>query len=365
MIRTTLAQPRPTLVAFAIALLTGAGIMAGCPTESTQTDDNQNSGQSTSNANDNGQDDAQNDNDAAQNDTDDAQDDTSSALTVRMRAEFDGSSLTGKREPRQDACPQSGEQQDGPHLAAGLDCDGNGGAVQYITPSTFKVALKRLTFIAADNTAIDVVPDTGLLANAQVVDLTGEVTLAELGLAPGSYPTYEAEIYYFELTMPLYDANTDVTIRVYMSDDDFASEGNLGHHQGDITIVGSNGTELGFVVDGQRWEEAALQATRGTINGAAGSDTESGHLRGLFGDAAFWNQSELAQGATRDVFIWQRPLELELAADALNVTFSFDVRDTWFFEDFDSNQLFNPCDDLDGCGGAWAPLFAEPEVVIQ
>lgn len=362
MVRTTHALTRSAL-ALVAAALAAAGIIGGCPSESTpgQTDDNENGSQTAGNVNENEQDDAQNDNDDGQNDNDDA----SSALTVRMRAEFDSSTISGRRDPRQEACPGGGEQQDGPHLAAGLDCDGNGGVVRYITPSTFKVALKRLTFLTSDGTPVDVVPDTGLLANSEVVDLTGEVTLAELGLAPGSYPTYEAEIYYFELTMPLYDANTDVTIRVYMSDDDFASEGSLGHHQGDITIVGSTGAELGFVVDGQRWEDSALQATRGTINGAAGADAESGHLRGLFGDATFWSQSELVQGAARDIFIWQRPLGLVIAADALNVTFSFDVRDTWFFEDFDANELFNPCDDQDGCGGAWAPLFAEPEVVIQ
>jgi len=45
----------------------------------------------------------------------------------------------------------------------------------------------------------------------------------------------------------------------------------------------------------------------------------------------------------------------------------FNVKDSWFYEDFDDNQLFNPCDSSDACGSnaEWSPIFKAPDIIIQ
>ena len=214
---------------------------------------------------------------------------------------------------------------------------------------------------------VDIIADTGTLTGAEVLDLTAEVTLPVQELPVGEYPTYYAEIYYHELTMPLYDAGDPQVIRVYVSDDDFPAEGDLGHHQGDVTMLDASNNELGFVVGGDLWQLASLQAARGTINGAGGTDSETGHLRGLYGDQNLWNRPDLTQGSSQDIFILEGDLNLTVEETGGAVTFSFNVVDAWFFEDFDDDQLFNPCENSnqDGCGGEWSPVFNSPAVQIE
>jgi len=287
-------------------------------------------------------------------------------VSVSMKADYSGAQ-SGRSASLTDCPAVLPGDNDTPELAAGLDCDGDGGIVAYATPSTFKVALKRLTFIEQGGATVDVVPDSGTLAAAQVVDLTGEIELATDELVPGTYAAYEAEIYYIEIVMPLYDPGDPQTLRIYMSDDDFAAEGFLGHHQGDITLVSSAGEELGFVTTAQRWEIVTLLAQRGDTNGGGGTDPQTGHLRGLYGDTSLWDSQPLMQGSGQDTFIWRRPLGLTLAESDARVTFTFDASNVWFFEDYDADGRFNPCESLDGCaeGASWSPLIEAPTVQID
>lgn len=295
-------------------------------------------------------------------------DDGMAVVTVTLKASF-GADMAAKPKSisAKELCPAAPTAADSSMYQGEQDCDGDGGIIRYITPSVYKVAFKRLAFENADGDLVDVIADTGTLADAQVLDLTTEVTLSVLDFPVAEYPVYYAEIYYHELTMPLYDPVDPDTIRVYVSDDNFPGEGSLGHHQGDITLLDDDGNELGFVPAGNLWQIAFLQATRGSINGAGGVDSETGHLRGLYGDPDLWNRSEAMQGSNQDIFILEGDLDLVVQGTGSAVTFSFDVQDAWFFEDFDNDQWFNPCEGgtLDGCGGEWSPVFDDPVVVVE
>lgn len=262
-------------------------------------------------------------------------------------------------------CPVS-SAQDNPNYAAGLDCDGDGAPVAYLTPTAYRVAFKRLTFVHADLGEIDVIPDTGTLAAAEVHDLTQEITLDELDVPAGHFIHMEIELVYFELVLE--DGPAPRTIRIYLSDDDFPAEGNGGHHQGDITLIGEDGSELGFVGMAQPWTPGALLAERGDTQGGGGVDAETGHARGLFGDAGFWNRQELRQGPDQDVYLISQPISAFAEAGAATATLVFDVADSWFFEDFGNNGQFNPCvDDIEACaiGAGWGPLFYPPTVELD
>lgn len=293
-------------------------------------------------------------------------------VTVRIKAEFGLSNSVSARlvsalTERLQTCP-SGVAQDEPHFEAGLDCDLDGGIIRFVTPQSFKVAIKRLTFLRDDGESVVIVADTGTLSAANVYDLTSGVSVLSRALPVGEYPFAEAELYYYEIEMPVNSASDVRTLRVYLSDDDFISEGNRGHHQGDIVFIGSDGGELGWVGDGLLWDEEHLQSERGTINGAGGADPQSGHLRGLFGDETLWNQTLFMQGAERDVYIMRVPLDLLIEGGShKTATFTFNAEDSWFYEDFDGNEVFNPCIGSDACseGAAWAPLFPSPDIVIE
>lgn len=288
-------------------------------------------------------------------------------ISVSLMANFGQASGSKRINAAREACPSTVVPQDAPNYDAGQDCDQDGGVVQYVTPQTFKVAVKRLAFLTTDG-SYDLIADSGTLVDARVLDLTLPLTLDIQPPPDGAYPQFQAEIYYYEIAMPLYDANVLQTLRVYLSDDDFPAEGSRGHHQGDITLVGSDGAEIGFVRPGQRWMSDDVTQTRGDANGAGGTDPETGHLRGLFGDATLWNQAAFQQGSSADVYVMRGSLNLTVGSASQTVTFSFDVQDTWFYEDFNGNQLFDPCATApgDACaeGAAWAPLFNKPVVEV-
>jgi hypothetical protein len=307
---------------------------------------------------------------------------TQGTLTLRIAADYTtaGSSSTGQSGqgiPSDFVRPTSCQDAlpfDGPPYAAGLDCDGDGGVGQYVTPSVFKIALKRATLYAADGTTLDLVPDTGTLAKSQVIDLTAPVTLAAAEVPVATYTGMEVQVYYYELVMPLNDPPVDQHIRVYLSDDDFEAEGNLGHHQGDITMIDDDGNELGFVMGGSAWTAASVAPVRGEYsNGAGGVDPETGHARGMFGDATLWNSTPFMQGATQDICIFETGLNLELTSAGTTLTLLFSLADSWFYEDFNNNQTFDPCGTpglnvmMDGCseGAGWAPLLPYPEAVVE
>jgi hypothetical protein len=303
-------------------------------------------------------------------------------LTLRMAADYStpGSSSTGQSGqgiPLNFVRPTSCQELlpfDGPPYAAGLDCDGDGGVGRYITPSVFKIALKRATLSTADGTTLDLVPDTGTLAKSQVIDLSSPVTLAAAEVPVTTYTGMEVQVYYYELVMPLNDPPVNQHIRVYLSDDDFEAEGNLGHHQGDITMIDDAGHELGFVMGGSAWTAASVAPLRGEYsNGAGGVDPETGHVRGLFGDTTLWNATPFMQGATQDICIFEASLNLKLTSTGTTLTMLFNLADSWFYEDYNNNQTFDPCGTpgpngmMDGCseGAGWAPLLPYPEAVVE
>jgi len=259
---------------------------------------------------------------------------------------------------------------DSPNFVSGMDCDGDGGIVRYLTPSSFKVAMKRLDFVRSDGAITQIIADTGTLANAQVLDLNSPAILLSETLPEGNYSSFVAELYYYEIVMPVDLPSVTQTLRVYLSDDNFVSEGSLGHHQGDITFVdAATGNELGWAAPGLAWRSANLLAARGATVGAGGTDPETTHLRGLYGDATLWNQAVFMQGANQDIFRITAPMSLVIGSTSQTVTFTFDVKDSWFFEDFDGNQLFNPCtgggSEACAAGAEWSPLFYPPTITIQ
>lgn len=288
-------------------------------------------------------------------------------VTVRVKADYGVDPAAKHKRAAKSTCGSGPQTQDGPDLVAGSDCDGDAGVVAYITPSKLKVALKRLAFVRkSDGALIDIVPDSKALAASTVMDLASPVTLPDETLAADTYTDFVAEVYYYELTMPLYDAAQPVTLRVYVSDDDFPAEGSLGHHQGDITLLDDDGNELGFVDGANLWVPNALTPDRGTINGAGGTDAETGHLRGLYGDTNQWDQHAFVQGPEQDIYRVSGPLNLVISGDAREVTLSFDMNDAWYYEDFNLDDLFDPCDPMDACaaGAEWSPIFNPPLVDI-
>jgi hypothetical protein len=265
---------------------------------------------------------------------------------------------------------------DGPNLVAGLDCDGNGGFTAYLTPQSFKVAIKRLSFVKSDGAHVDFVPDQGMLSQALIYDLTSQVTISQLAISAGTYSTFQAELYYYEIKMPLNSSPTITqNIRVYLSDDDYPAEGNLGHHQGDITFIDDSGVEIGWVVPGDVWTVASLQTDTTLVSRPGDTDPETGHQRGPFGDSSLWDQAAFAQGSDRDIYLISAPLGptgLTVSADVTKtVTFSFSVKDSWFWEDFDADGRFDPCEaglsSVEACaaGSKWAPIFKLPRLAIQ
>lgn len=269
---------------------------------------------------------------------------------------------------KQAVCPTPAPMHDDPTFAAGLDCDQDGGVVSYLTPSKYRVSIKRLSFISDSNETVDIIADSGTLAAAPIVDLTSTFTLPAKTLAAGNYSAAKFEFYFVELTMPINNADTLTTLRIYLSDDDFINEGSLGHHQGDITFIdATSGDELGFVLPGESWNTDNLGPTRTVFFNS--SDSQSGHKRGLFGNTALWDQVKFQQGADQDIFIYYMPLNLTVVADGNQaVTINFPVKDTWYFEDFDGDNLFGPClgasPNSDACAdnAEWAPLFNPPKL---
>jgi len=270
-------------------------------------------------------------------------------------------------------CPTEVPTTDTPQYEAGLDCDNDGGEIAYLTPQGFTVALKRLTFFKEGGEAVEFLPPTDTLAQSQRVELTAPVELQPIPIPAGFYTHVRAEIYYFEITLPLYGSNQ--TIRVYMSDDDFAAEGSLGHHQGDIVLVNADGTEMGWIPVDDPWTTDYLQQLVGgdgaSIVRPGSDDGETGHQRGHFGNADLWDQELFQQGNDRDVFILEAQLPFDLTPGTeQTATFTFNVANTWFWEDFDGSGTFNPCDGgttLDACDGTaeWAPLFHPPQVTVD
>jgi hypothetical protein len=304
----------------------------------------------------------------------------SAPTAVKMKADFTSSGapqlFRNAAAPKLTSCP-SPTVPDGPNLVAGLDCDGNGGFTAYLTPQSFKVAIKRLSFVKSDGAHVDFVPDQVTLNKSMVYDLTSQITVSQIAISTGTYLSFQAELYYYEIKMPINSSPTITqSIRVYLSDDDFAAEGGLGHHQGDITFIDNNGREMGWAVPGMPWTIASLQTNPALVSRPGGTDPETGHQRGPFGDSSLWNQTAFMQGSGRDIYVINAPLGLTgltVSADiSKTVTFTFSVKDSWFWEDFDADGRFDPCEgtgpsSIEACaaGSKWAPIFNLPVLSIQ
>lgn len=290
---------------------------------------------------------------------------------------------------------------DDPSLADGLDCDEDLGEVAHITPTKYAIVFKRVTLVNSDPSGadIDLIADTGTLASSETVSFTENdtsesvITIEPGDLAAGTYTGIEAEMYYFQMTFPV--AGVTQNVRIYMSDDDFTSEAadriGLGpHHQGDITFINDEGTEIGWVDD--TWLTENLDTTRENAedspqNGVAGMDSETSHWRGYFGNGDFWNAAVLNQGANQDIYIFTLNFDTPLVipdpaaiTDLTTITVTFSVADTFYYEDcppygsaVDSTYHgFFPGDGGDAGGGGcigqhaaeseWAP--ATPTAVI-
>jgi len=284
------------------------------------------------------------------------------AVTVTMEAEYGSDSVSDSRSMVPSVLTTCFDTTtDGAGYVPGIDCDSDGGVVAYLDPSNFKVAIKRLAFVMSDNTYVDLIPDTGILSDSVVVDLANPVTLDISEIPQGTYNSFYAELYYYEITMNIYGVEQQV--RVYLSDDDFASEGSLGNHQGDIKLMDSSDT-FKFVHAGSMWQDGLLDTVRPSVmGGASTADPETGHDRGLYGTDELWNTDPLfMQGADQDIFIANETLSMTgitVGSEGTSVTITFDMNDTWFFEDFNANGDFEPCIGLEACAGGaeWTPVF--------
>lgn len=265
---------------------------------------------------------------------------------------------------------------DNPILADDLDCDEDGGIVKHITPTQYSIAFKRVTLLGVGVDHIDFVSDTGTLALSEVIDFTttdSSTTLATLDpedLAAGTYSGIEAEIYYFQLSFPV--GGTTRNVRIYMSDDDFPVEGSLGHHQGDITFISDAGVELGWI--DSTWSDTLATSRSDDQNGAGGTDAETGHDRGFFGDSTLWDAPSRALGSTQDVFIALFPFAESLVIPDIStidglttITINFSVADAFYYEDFAPQGTgFSPAagGEATSDSAEWAPLIPTASVTV-
>jgi len=260
--------------------------------------------------------------------------------------------------------------EDTPMVQAGLDCDADGGVVQYTTPERFRGAFRNVFLFNEEGDTLQILAQTDSLIQSQVVDMT-EVNYLEDAESPRvSYTGIYAEVYYFDLKMELNNVDETRWVRIYMSDDDFPAEGSLGHHQGDVILLDDEENVLGWAPGCQAWNESGVSTVRSEEhNGAGGTDSETGHDRGFFGDAQSWNVDALMQGPNQDVYSVVAPLQVSLESQsAVQVLMTFNVQGAWYFEDFDDNGVFSPgganlemCDET----SSWAPLLPLPEFVIS
>lgn len=261
---------------------------------------------------------------------------------------------------------------DEPGVADGLDCDVDGGTVAYLDAKNFKIAIKRLAFRNSDGDLIDIIADAGTLAASLVYDLSTPIALADVDIPIDTYTGYYMEVYYIDMNFPINTALNEKDIRIYMSDDDFAAEGTLGNHQGDVLMRAAD-TVLRFVAGGLPWIDGNLLNARGATEGAGGTDAETGHKRGLYGDTGLWNDADFNQGALTDIFFISEnlPGSVPLTTAGLSVTITFDLAETWFFEDFNADGNFEPCNagpaNIEACAGtaAWSPVFPTINLTIS
>ncbi|MGL1886644.1 MAG: hypothetical protein OCD76_09030 [Reichenbachiella sp.] len=284
-------------------------------------------------------------------------------LTLSMEADF-GAALVQKAVAA--VCIGT---EDHPGVTAGLDCDSDGGVVTFSTPSQFRGAFGDV-YVYNTTDTLSLLPKLGILTDAEIVNLNQTIVVAEILADRKPYTDIYVEVYYLDMKIPLNASGEEQWIRIYMSDDDFAHHMTTGHHQGDIILLDSLGNEQGWVAGCAPWTLANVSTTRSTDHeGAGGIDSQTGHGRGFFGDEALWNQNTFMQGSTQDVYFTRAPISLNLTTGTeANITISFPIENTWYFEDFDANGVFSPGgNDIEMCteGSTWAPLIPIPVFIAS
>ena len=253
--------------------------------------------------------------------------------------------------------------------AARFDLDGDGGVDKFTTPIGFKVAIKKLTITHENGSKVTLIDNINPLSDSPVLNLKTPQLLDVDSAYSGKYTSAYAEFYYYDIKMELNSPSNYEDLRVYLSDDDFDNEGNLGHHQGDIQLMRDDST-FEWVQSGERWDSENTVAQRpDTIFGASTPDPETGHDRGLFGNDDLWNLPNFTQGENRDIFNASLPINVTIPKEGGSLVITFDLTNSWYFEDFDSNGVFNPCiggdianNQVDGCAdnAEWNPIFPTP-----
>lgn len=273
----------------------------------------------------------------------------SSGLLLVAAADFDSSassSLSGKSKYLT-ASDCGGEtpptDMDSPDFAAGVDCDEDDGIVSFATPTQYKVAVRHIGLIKSDGTHFDIIPQVATLAQSELIEFSttdvseNVVEFDPSDLEAGTYTGLYVELYYYQMTFPV--AGESRNVRIYMSDDDFESEGNLGHHQGDITFINDSNAELGWA--SSDWLLDSILPTRVGQEGAGGTDPQTGHVRGFFGNEDLWNAMDFMQGSDEDIYfaVLDFPSALTIADPAeleslITIEISFLVGDAFYYEDF-------------------------------
>ena len=228
----------------------------------------------------------------------------------------------------------------------------------FITPSEYSVALKRVSLIKSDNTKVDLINKSNLTSSIKLdfINDNAEQKLGINGISAGQYKGLYFEIYYLQMKFPI--NNVERNIRIYLSDDEVSGEGQ--HHQGDITIIDNNGQEIGWFVG-----PADFSGTKPrpyNLN-YSGIDPQTGHDRGPFGDQQFWNVDQ-----PEDIFNYTVLVDINVTT-INKIKISFNVKDTWFYDDVDQNGIFspgpNPGDDANAVGKHWSPIFPGIDIVIE
>ena len=244
------------------------------------------------------------------------------------------------------------------------------------TPDAYTAAFQRLSAVARDGIVYDwFISET--LAGSRVVDFTTADPIEAIGdlpIPPDQVQRLEMVIYYLQLRVPI--SGQARTIRIYLSDDEVTGEGQ--HHQGDITEVGADGAEIGwltapyFEVSPVRTLAAGAQNAEG---GPVSVDPDTGHQRGLFGDLYLWDVAHSEDAWLQLAPIVGTPLEPALLTQAIeDLTVRFNVTNTWIFHDVDGDGQFTPGVDTPGPENhpddpdfqqatGWAPLL--PRLAIQ
>ena len=152
-------------------------------------------------------------------------------------------------------------------------------------------------------------------------------------------------------------------MRVYLTDDDFATQSHMGagpHHQGDVTFIDDAGNELGWINGGWAPGSRPVPPATGSLYASA-PDSKTGHDRGPFGNDDLWGH---IPGDVPYQVAQQLPIPLPLSGALLGAfvpeaKMFLDVSTAWQYTDQDNSGTFNPADGQDANSeeAGWAPVL--------